>query len=241
MLPLVGWYFGDADEGAGDDEGGNEIEVRFLCTATLSADFGAAAAAFGVDLAPMQSLHKSAVSSDATEEALSIDPSQLLLGGVHKESTAGLTLSAPNKAWLEEVYKKDADFVEERCGDKASTNPAGGPPGKSTAVFVCPRGEKPGTCIGRGRKYHASTATRSRTRELATEVGAAAAVAPAIPGRVAESGGEVGNSDKDEHGPGVGGGAAEEGGGKATGMKRKISKQKHKEFIKESKTNKDTK
>ena len=49
------------------------------------------------------------------------------------------------------------------------------------------------------------------------------------------------SSDEDEHGTGAGGGAAEEGGGKATGMKRKISKQKQREFKKESKTNKNTK
>jgi hypothetical protein len=48
---------------------------------------------------------------------------------------------------------------------------------------------------------HVSAVTRTRTEETTTEIGAAVAVTPAIPRRVAASGGQADSSDEDAHVP----------------------------------------
>jgi len=136
MLPLVGWYFGDTESESDHDEYSSEVQIRFLCTNKLSVDFMAAASAFGFALSPLQFSHRSNISSD---------------GGV--EIMPNLQLSRPNIEWLEEVYKKDIAFVTKRCGKKArkdsfgATRAPAAPASSFTAVFTCPRGDMPGTCI----------------------------------------------------------------------------------------------
>jgi hypothetical protein len=61
---------------------------------------------------------------------------------------------------------------------------------------------------------------RPRLEVTATEVGAAAAVIPAMPGSGAASGDEADSGEEDEHGIGAGCRAAEEGGGKANVTKK---------------------
>lgn len=144
MLPLVGWYFGDAASEPNHGDDSREVEIRFLCTNRLSADFEAAASAFGFALTPLQFSHQSNISSDAAAMALHVRAS-LLNADVEQKK---LQLSRPNVEWLEEVYKKDIDFVTKRCGEKITMDPSpGAQASSSTATFTCPRGNKPGTCI----------------------------------------------------------------------------------------------
>ena len=144
MLPLVGWYFGDAVSELNHSEDSREVEIRFLCTNRLSADFRAAASAFGFALTPLHSSHQSNISSDAAAMALDVNSSLLNADVVPKK----LQLSRPNVEWLEEVYKKDIEFVTKRCGEKIPMDPSpGAPASSSTAIFTCLRGDTPGTCI----------------------------------------------------------------------------------------------
>ena len=144
MLPLVGWYFGDAASELNHCENSRKVEIRFLCTDRLSADFRAAASAFGFALTPLQFSHQSNISSDAAAMALDVNNS-LLNADVEQKK---LRLSRPNVEWLEKVCKKDIDFVTKRCGKKIPMDPSPGAPAiSSTATFTCPRGDAPGTCI----------------------------------------------------------------------------------------------
>ena len=139
MIPLIGFYFGDGDvenslglrattSGGGGEDGNHElvtVEVQFLCTPTLSADYLAAVKLWGLNFRPMPSgsnIHKSTV----TSETATHDPNE---GGaphsapkleVRDESAtfptgSKLEISDGNKAWLERVYKRDIDLYEKYC------------------------------------------------------------------------------------------------------------------------------
>jgi len=145
MLPLFGFYWASSNERS-QEKGDITVEVRFLCTATLSADFSAAGTAWGVDFEPMDASaqnnkHRSAVYSDVVASTSG------------NKTSHSLVMSVENRAWITEIYKRDLELVDEHCSGH-DTAVMGGQHGSSVAVFVCPAGENPGTCHmqGRGRQ-----------------------------------------------------------------------------------------
>ncbi len=145
MLPVVGYYFSmryapalnKSRSGVSGVEGEAalvEVEVQFLCTPSLTADFKAAGELWGMVFDSMKPSvsqhHKSPLNSDQAALASKV--------GLHDSfpTSAGApestTLSEESTVWLQATYREDIHLYEHYCSSKGHHN-------ETTTVLKSPR------------------------------------------------------------------------------------------------------
>ena len=136
MLPMVGYYLGVGFSGAGSEQA--QVEVRFLCTPTLSRDFVRAGEAWGLTFSSMSANtaqhHASTVHSDesSSTRTTALHESYDSSSAVAKK----VALSNASRAFIEGVYARDVDLYERHCGGGDSSSGGGNAPGGSGGLDV---------------------------------------------------------------------------------------------------------
>ena len=161
VLPVVGFYLGGpcaAYEIEKARQGGySEVEVRFACTSTLTADFIEAGKSWGTHFTASEEVQKTHQSGLASDRVAGEAVAGEIRRGNNSAPTAKtmadlLKLRNETISWVNSEYSKDVVFYEAHCGKERAIEIAGGPLGSSVAVYLCPRNGRPGSCIPSGQR-----------------------------------------------------------------------------------------